>query len=126
MGRLHWLTKYEYSEMVFVQGWVQFGTPIWSWGHPPGEINDGITRPHVECMPNLKKKRVIMPMLKGMELKTLDDYGKKQGALFQRWTLNASIAQNYIIISTTFRIHYKIVNCHLIKWGLKWKVSSKV
>lgn len=60
-----------------------------------------------------------MLMLKGMELKTIDDYGKKQDALFQRWTLNASIAQNYIIISTTFRVHYKIVNYHLINWGLK-------
>jgi hypothetical protein len=41
-------------------------------------------------------------MLKGMEFKTTNDYGKKQDALFQRLTLNASIAQSYIIISTTF------------------------
>jgi hypothetical protein len=70
-------------------------------------------------MPNLKEQWVNVLMLKGMELKTIDDYGKKQGALFQRWTLNASIAQSYIIISITFGVHYKIVNYHLIKWGFK-------
>jgi hypothetical protein len=35
-------------------------------------------------MPNLKKQWVTMLMLKGMViLKTTDDYGKKQGALFK-------------------------------------------
>jgi hypothetical protein len=51
-------------------------------------------------MPNLKEQWVIVLMLKGMELKTTNDYGKKQGALFQRWTLNSNIAQSYIIILT--------------------------
>ncbi len=65
-------------------------------------------------------------MLKAMELKTTNDYGKKQGAFFQRWTLNASIAQSYIIISTTFGVQYKIATYHLIKWRFKWRVGSKV
>jgi hypothetical protein len=63
-------------------------------------------------MPNLKKQWVTVLMLTGMELKTTNDYGKKQVAIFQRWTFNASIAQSYIIISTTFGVHYKIVNYH--------------